>query len=473
MDRRIACLIVCVFISSFLPSAKAQSPQVQKKLWCTITPNVIVGDAGELCEATLNIYANYVTQVSWYADQQTNGLDYWFRLDYIMISGENEKNTNYSVTLSIKMPEYTLTRYINIIVRDLNNYNIWNFTTITVKSVSGPSFGFAIRPDKIYLKPNKWWPASFLFLSDKSRTLYLDVRNNVIGLSVNVPHIIDLTNGYASFDINFATNYDVVNGSYDVEFIAYTNNTDDRVSRIVRVDIKVLTSEVQIMPKYPVWGDEVTIFDTITKGMNVEWVRLHYSIDNGSRWTTVNMTMYMPDANIYNSLITSQIMGTTVLYYIEASDKASYVEKLQTYNYTVGIPIWLIALIFLIVIAAGIVVSRRKHAVGPPPPPPAPSAPLPPPSPSEENRGQYFCKACGYLFWRDEYPGIKVLYCQRCGALDPIRIGSSKYSGQVQPRPFTTIRIKTTDQAEPTSLPLPPPPPSEQGKYKSQFHCGG
>jgi DNA-directed RNA polymerase subunit RPC12/RpoP len=94
----------------------------------------------------------------------------------------------------------------------------------------------------------------------------------------------------------------------------------------------------------------------------------------------------------------------------------------------------------------------------------------PPPSHTKQKyQGQYFCKACGHLFWREEYVELKVSHCQKCGSSDLMHIGTIQFFDKEKHSPTMTIRIKTVEKG-----PLPPPPPplsSEQGKYRSQFRC--
>jgi hypothetical protein len=111
----------------------------------------------------------------------------------------------------------------------------------------------------------------------------------------------------------------VINGNI-VVFTAYANSTD-RVSKNVRVHIKVLISELSVLPtSVTMWGEVLGIYSLFSERVN--WAKLFYSIDNGVNWKTVGMYPCGSDSNWYFGIVPHQIMGK-----VEASYKT-----LRTYG---------------------------------------------------------------------------------------------------------------------------------------------
>jgi len=328
--------------------------------------------------------ANYQTQISWAPEGPYAP---WDR-SQIQIYGSPPYGTplltNSTVELSIVVPLAIGQHLRRITIYDVDDPNWLNYTAITVTTLPqapGVDFGFEIDHRDIYFDVSK-------------NTLTLDAMGRIYCMSfhifsINVTHNapgLDAGGGYwmdghntcgptspadpnCLLGIQFTIDPSkVLNGTYPVEFTAYTNSTNS-ISVMVRVHIRVMITKAWISPQSPLWGEEVTVYANITRGMHIAWARLFYSIDKGISWRMEYMRPYWPEADLYAGYIPSQMVGMEVLYYVEASDRSGNVEKYphsivyDTQTYTVGMPVWAVAFAFLMVITvtAVIVTIRRKH----------------------------------------------------------------------------------------------------------------
>jgi hypothetical protein len=264
------------------------------------------------------------------------------------------------------------------------------------------------------LTPNAFCYARGQIASPKEHAFYLNVSNNVKGLTFEYENPCGTSNyGSFMFDVKFKAADRVINGTYIVVFTAYANSTD-RVSKNVRVHIKVLISELSVLPtSVTMWGEALGIYSLFSERVN--WAKLFYSIDNGVNWKTVGMYPCGSDSNWYFGIVPHQIMGTQVQYYVEASDTTGYVEKSPMQKYVVEIQAWVMVFAagtWFTVMAILIIASRRRHIARPPlplpPPPPIEEPPPPPPQSTPKQivkhwRSRFRCDACGQTFWVDEH----------------------------------------------------------------------
>ncbi|MEM3466679.1 MAG: DNRLRE domain-containing protein [Candidatus Jordarchaeales archaeon] len=129
-------------------------------------------------------------------------------------------------------------------------------------------------------------------------------------------------------------------------------------------------------PPNPVFGESTTITCQVSDVLSgVKEANLYYSINGGSSWTKVAMSL---QGGVYTGSIPSQMFFTEVQYYVEAVDNVGNETRTPVAKYTVGIPIWLYAAILalIVVIVAVMLLRRRKppyvQPLPPTPPPPPP-----------------------------------------------------------------------------------------------------
>lgn len=138
---------------------------------------------------------------------------------------------------------------------------------------------------------------------------------------------------------------------------------------------------VNYIPQNPQEEDNVTITTSVINATTpISQVSLKYSIQGGA-YNTSTMTF---TESVYKAVIPKQPEGTTVEFYISATDSEGNTKETDKFSYTVGmvkgfeIPsfLWELIIIGLIVgIALLVSVARRKSAkpatsIPPPPPPP-------------------------------------------------------------------------------------------------------
>lgn len=105
-------------------------------------------------------------------------------------------------------------------------------------------------------------------------------------------------------------------------------------------------------------------------------------------------------------------------------------------------------------------------------PPASPTEVLPASPTSEQNKYsiQYYCRACGHMFWIDEHPEFEASHCQKCGASDLMLVAKLEYV-ETPPPETIRIRIEQGKPSPPSSTTSPLPFEQKQVKYKSQFNC--
>jgi hypothetical protein len=114
-------------------------------------------------------------------------------------------------------------------------------------------------------------------------------------------------------------------------------------------NVPPLISELSVSSN-PVFGEPVLVTCKASDDISgVKEVYLYYSSDKGFSWSKVEMTL---KENVYSSFIPPHSLLTEVQYYIEAIDNVGNAFKTPVAKYTVGIPIWLYA---VVVALAGII----------------------------------------------------------------------------------------------------------------------
>ncbi len=157
------------------------------------------------------------------------------------------------------------------------------------------------------------------------------------------------------------------------------DNLDNTASWSGSFTLKVDNSPPMITglsaPSNPVFGEQTTIICQVSDAVSgVEEASLYYSTDGGSSWTRVTMVL---EEGVYRGSIPSQMFFKEVQYYVEAVDNVGNEARTPVSKYTVGIPIWLYAVVLalIVVIIAILLLRRRKPSYAqslPPPPPPPP-----------------------------------------------------------------------------------------------------
>jgi len=115
-------------------------------------------------------------------------------------------------------------------------------------------------------------------------------------------------------------------------------HTDDGISTSVTVNVVEAGEGPSIgapttEPEVPRANEEFTVQVVVTSEDTITYVRLQYSLDNGSTWTNVTMS---ESAGVYEATIPGQPNGQEVLWRIVAADASGSERVSPTLSYVVG-----------------------------------------------------------------------------------------------------------------------------------------
>ncbi|MEM2452736.1 MAG: zinc ribbon domain-containing protein [Candidatus Methanomethylicia archaeon] len=199
----------------------------------------------------------------------------------------------------------------------------------------------------------------------------------------------------------------------EVQYFVYAednvgNGYKSTVQRYLVIDnIEPTIENIIQSPEKPSLFEQVVIKSRVKDdGSGVSEVLIYYSTDGGITWKEP-IQMKMIGGDTYEGTIAPQQLGTKVVYYIEASDKAGNKAKTQQQSFYVELGLKMTILVIALFIFAigsayyGAIYLRRKRKRPPPPPPPPPvevcpncGAPIEPYAAS--------CKKCGTIFlWKE------------------------------------------------------------------------
>lgn len=257
--RIIACLLFFIFIFTPMPSSNAQSPPTSKRMWCTISPDVISGHANESYGATLTLYTSYQTTVSWLPTGQAGtGWESY----YVKVSGTPADNSpmspNSTVNLRVIIPFAIGTRMLQLEIYDLEDPAVVNYTTLTVTTLPqapGIDFSFVISPKDVYFDLTKVVGQPHVtgqLYCENTHAFYLSTTqgSRVNGLTITFPSDLGITSpsspSISPIDIAFSADEKAIsNGTYPVEFVAYYVNStggESQLSQTVTVHVKSYTT---------------------------------------------------------------------------------------------------------------------------------------------------------------------------------------------------------------------------------------
>lgn len=131
-------------------------------------------------------------------------------------------------------------------------------------------------------------------------------------------------------------------------------------------DIEPTIENVIQYPERPGLFEHVVIKSRVKDdGSGVSEVLIYYSTDGGISWKPVQMKIIGED--VYEGIIDSQPLGTRVIYYIEASDKAGNKAKTQQQSFYVelGLKMTILIIASLIAVFGGTFYLWRKRKISP------------------------------------------------------------------------------------------------------------
>jgi len=260
MDKGIACLLFLILsIFTSMPSANGQPPPASKRIWCTISPDMISGHANESYSAMLTLYTSYQTTVSWIpAGQEGAGWESYYIKVTGTPSGNSPSSPNSTVDLRVIIPFAIGTRTLKLEIYDQEDPNMVNYTTLTVTTlpqVPGIDFSFVIIPKNVYFDLTKTAGQPHVtgqLYCENTHAFYLSTTqgSRVNGLTVTYPSDLGITSSsspsISPIDIAFSADANVIsNGTYPVEFVAYYVNStggESQLSQTVIVHVKSYTT---------------------------------------------------------------------------------------------------------------------------------------------------------------------------------------------------------------------------------------
>jgi hypothetical protein len=213
-----------------------------EKLWCTVTPNTVNGDAGQSKQVTLMIFSTKVKQVYWNPSQPYDSI----RPEYVFCIGDkNYDNTNYSVTINVIIPQAcAVPRIVTLKVFEVLNTFLSNSCILTVTGTPSDSdFMFSIIP---LTAPYTEWgqknifratittkngqPDDFFVGQKTNATCFDTVINGITGGSTEYAWYLGNDNEIV-FNIIIQLLWNAANGSYVIQFTAYTYNQSNYVRK--------------------------------------------------------------------------------------------------------------------------------------------------------------------------------------------------------------------------------------------------
>jgi hypothetical protein len=221
------------------------------KLWVTVTPNSISGDAGQTKQVTLRVYSNKVKTVYWVPAQSYDST----RPEFVFCVGENYKQTNYSVTVSVVIPQACdVPRTVTFRVYEQLNPSLTNSCVLTVYGTpSSADFMFSIIPLEAsinYVGQKTIFRGTVTNKAGNIDTYYLAYKTNATCFDIKVNDVAQSswflgTDKEIVFNIHVTLISAVANGSYAIQFTAYTNNLSNYVRRSVIVDVALSKQEYE------------------------------------------------------------------------------------------------------------------------------------------------------------------------------------------------------------------------------------
>jgi len=242
------------------------------KLWITLSTSSVTGKAGEIKQVTLSVFSNKIKFVYWTPSQSYDSI----RPEYVFVTGDNYKYTNYSVILSVRIPQSCeVSRTVTMRVFEVYNPLLTNQSILTVNGIpTGADFSFSIIPLEGYLDALN---QKFIFRATITNnygeidSYFLNAKWNITALVISIggtsskPWFVG-KNSELVFDIHVIASDNIKNGSYQIQFTAYTYNASNYVSKSVIIyvtrDITGGTGRTdEITPITPIAGTNLTLIN--------------------------------------------------------------------------------------------------------------------------------------------------------------------------------------------------------------------